>query len=82
MSYALLKQNRDVLASYKVGQNVIIHQQPASTHNKKYGTVVGFSLNPLNEVILDVRIACLPMTEPQVESFHPLNQTFTIEIVC
>jgi hypothetical protein len=79
-SQALLEQNRDVLASYRVGMNVIVHPQPASLDNKVYGFVEGFCLNSLGELVLKIRCADSTVAGT-VMRLHPLNSMNVIEIV-
>lgn len=82
MSMELLKQNRDVMATYKLGQNVVIHPQPARADNKLYGTIVGFALNSMCEVILEIKVAVRedPDVEP-IQRIHPLNCMYVIEVL-
>ena len=80
MSYALLQQNKDVMTKYKMYQNVMIHPQPARKDNKLFGTIVGFALNCMGEVILEIKIAVEgPVGGCRVEQYHPLSEMNHIE---
>lgn len=82
MSIQTLMQNKEVLAKFKVGANVIIHEK-AATHVKVYGHVVGFSLNPepLRAGELMVRISVATRTGEQIQNFDPQYPDFSFEIV-
>lgn len=82
MSIELLRQNRDVMSSFKMNQNVIVHPQPANSKNKLFGTIVGFALNCLGEVILEIKIATEgPVGSSRIEQFHPLSEVNHVEVM-
>lgn len=84
MSECLFKRNRDILASYKVGMNVILHAQPASPDTKIYGFIDGFSMNVLGELVLSIKMAKYDLhmvDNHRVMLLNPYNQMYVIEIV-
>ncbi len=80
---ALLEQNRATLSKYKVGQNVILHTSLENIELKKYGTIVGFALNSVDEIILEIRIAVKyeHPHEPEIVKIHPLNRLMIVEVL-
>lgn len=69
--------NKSILKQFKIGQNVIIHPQPAEFGNKKYGHLIGFALNPVGEVILRIELATNGI--PEVKMYHPSSASNFIE---
>jgi hypothetical protein len=78
-AHALFESNKATMGHFKVGQNVVLHPQPARLDNKSYGTIVGFELNAIGEVILVIQVAKHGGSE--VQKCHPLNRLTVVELV-
>lgn len=75
-STSLLRYNHSVLDTYKLHQNVIIHVSP---REKLYGFISGFTLNSVDELILEITVANYGGTTKM--NIHPSNSVTTVQVI-